>query len=45
MRQKGGFSGVMRIIWDAKLPKSKVMRMCYKGDSGDMRMTLSGYGK
>ena len=36
----------MRIIWGAKVPKSGVMRMRYKGDSGDMRMrmTLSGYG-
>ena len=36
----------MRIIWGAKVLKSGVMRMRYKGDSGDMRMrmTLSGYG-
>jgi hypothetical protein len=36
----------MRIIWGAKIPKSGVMPVRYKGDSGDMRMrmTLSGHG-
>ena len=44
---KSGFSGFMRmrIIWGAKVPKSRVMRIRYKGDSGGMRMTLSGYGR
>ena len=30
---------------EAKVPKSGLMRLRYKGDSGGMRMTLSGYGR